>query len=56
MLQAENCFDAEVIFNFLQANEIGTTHSAYYIAYALHLESNAKTKAANDIFNLGISR
>ncbi|KGN55548.1 mitotic spindle checkpoint protein BUBR1 [Cucumis sativus] len=53
---AENCFDAEVIFNFLHANAIGTTHSAYYISYALHLESKAKTKAANDIFNLGISR
>ncbi|XP_022157258.1 mitotic spindle checkpoint protein BUBR1 [Momordica charantia] len=53
---AENCFDPEVIFNFLHANEIGTTHSAYYISYALHLESKAKTKAANDIFNLGISR
>ncbi|XP_038897191.1 mitotic spindle checkpoint protein BUBR1 [Benincasa hispida] len=53
---AENCFDAEVIFNFLHANVIGTTHSAYYISYALHLESKAKTKAANDIFNLGISR
>ncbi|TYK19915.1 mitotic spindle checkpoint protein BUBR1 [Cucumis melo var. makuwa] len=53
---AENCFDAEVIFNFLHANAIGTTHSAYYISYALHLESNAKIKAANDTFNLGISR
>ncbi|XP_022982014.1 mitotic spindle checkpoint protein BUBR1 [Cucurbita maxima] len=53
---AENCFDAEVIFNFLHANEIGTTHSAYYIAYALHLESKSKSKAANDMFNLGISR
>ncbi|XP_050235427.1 mitotic spindle checkpoint protein BUBR1 [Mercurialis annua] len=53
---AENCVDAEVIYNFLNANEIGISHSAYYIAHALHMESKFKMKAANDIFNLGISR
>ncbi|EEF52929.1 mitotic spindle checkpoint protein BUBR1 [Ricinus communis] len=53
---AENCIDAEVIYNFLDANEIGKSHSAYYIAYALHMEARSKIKAANDIFNLGISR
>ncbi|XVF82377.1 hypothetical protein PTKIN_Ptkin16aG0041900 [Pterospermum kingtungense] len=52
---AEHCSDAEVIYNFLDANDIGKTHSAYYVAYALHLESKCKMKAANDIFNLGIS-
>ncbi|XWS57032.1 hypothetical protein CRYUN_Cryun09bG0136800 [Craigia yunnanensis] len=52
---AEHCSDAEVIFNFLDANDIGKTHSAYYMAYALHMESKSKMKAANDIFNLGIS-
>ncbi|XP_031270267.1 mitotic spindle checkpoint protein BUBR1 [Pistacia vera] len=53
---AENCVDAEVIFSFLDANDIGKTHSAYYIAYALHMESKSKMKAANDLFSLGISR
>ncbi|KAH8509806.1 hypothetical protein H0E87_011527 [Populus deltoides] len=53
---AENCADAEVIYNFLEANEIGKSHSAYYLAYALHMESKSKMKIANDIFNLGISR
>ncbi|XVF00215.1 hypothetical protein REPUB_Repub03eG0266000 [Reevesia pubescens] len=53
---AEHCSDAEVIYSFLDANDIGKTHSAYYIAYALHMESKSKMKAANDIFNLGISR
>lgn len=53
---AENCVDAEVIYNFLDANEIGKSHSAYYLAYALHMESKSKMKVANDIFNLGISR
>ncbi|KDP36728.1 hypothetical protein JCGZ_08019 [Jatropha curcas] len=53
---AENCIDAEVIYNFLDANEIGKSHSAYYIAYALHMEYKSKMRAANDIFNLGISR
>ena len=56
VLQAEHCSDAEVIYNFLDANDIGKTHSAYYMAYALHMESKSKMKAANDIFNLGISR
>ncbi|KAF9683289.1 hypothetical protein SADUNF_Sadunf05G0197400 [Salix dunnii] len=53
---AENCVDAEVIYNFLDANEIGKSHSAYYLAHALHMESRSKMKIANDIFNLGISR
>ncbi|KAB2031348.1 hypothetical protein ES319_D05G299100v1 [Gossypium barbadense] len=52
---AEHCSDAEVIYSFLDANDIGNTHSAYYIAYALHMESKSKMKAANDILNLGIS-
>ncbi|KAL1101508.1 hypothetical protein V6Z11_D05G302900 [Gossypium hirsutum] len=52
---AEHCSDAEVIYSFLDANDIGKTHSAYYIAYALHMESKSKMKAANDILNLGIS-
>ncbi|XVF24493.1 hypothetical protein REPUB_Repub13aG0132800 [Reevesia pubescens] len=52
---AEHCSDAEVIYGFLDANDIGKTHSAYYISYALHMESKSKMKAANEIFNLGIS-
>ncbi|KAG5250171.1 hypothetical protein OIU76_006476 [Salix suchowensis] len=53
---AENCVDAEVIYSFLDANEIGKSQSAYYLAYALHMESKSKMKIANDTFNLGISR
>ncbi|OMO99710.1 BUB1-related protein [Corchorus capsularis] len=52
---AEHCCDAEVVYKFLDANGIGKTHSAYYVAYALHMESKSKMKAANDIFNLGLS-
>ncbi|CAA7408027.1 unnamed protein product [Spirodela intermedia] len=53
---AENCFDAEVIYSFLEANQIGHNHSIYYVSYALHLESRNKMKNADDIFNLGIAR
>ncbi|RDY12948.1 Mitotic spindle checkpoint protein BUBR1, partial [Mucuna pruriens] len=53
---ADNCYDAEVIYAFLDANEIGKTHSNFYISYALHLESKNKFKAANQTFELGISR
>ncbi|AES59939.1 putative mitotic spindle checkpoint protein Bub1/Mad3 [Medicago truncatula] len=53
---AENCFDKEVIYSFLDANEIGKTHSDFYISYALHLESKNKFKAANQTFELGINR
>ncbi|KAI6690702.1 hypothetical protein NL676_027530 [Syzygium grande] len=53
---ADNCSDAEVIYNFLDANEIGKPHSLFYISYALHMESKNKVKAANEILNLGISR
>ncbi|GKU98211.1 hypothetical protein SLEP1_g11242 [Rubroshorea leprosula] len=53
---ADNCIDAQIIYTFLDANDIGKTHAAYYIAYALHLESKSKMKAANEILNLGISR
>ncbi|GMH04986.1 hypothetical protein Nepgr_006826 [Nepenthes gracilis] len=52
---ADNCADAEVIYSFLEANEIGQTYSAFYIAYALHMESKKKIKTANDIFNRGLS-
>ncbi|XP_020237517.1 mitotic spindle checkpoint protein BUBR1 [Cajanus cajan] len=53
---ADNCFDADVIYAFLDANGIGKTHSNFYISYALHLESKNKFKAANQTFELGISR
>ncbi|KAA8514738.1 hypothetical protein F0562_017917 [Nyssa sinensis] len=53
---AENCVDAEVIYNFLDANKIGQTHSIFFIAYALHMESKNKIKTANDIFDRGIAR
>ncbi|KAL0016710.1 hypothetical protein SO802_003779 [Lithocarpus litseifolius] len=53
---AENCGDAEIIYSFLEANEIGKTHAVYYISYASHLESKNKMKLANEIYNLGISR
>ena len=56
LLQAENCGDAEIIYSFLEANEIGKTHAVYYISYASHLESKNKMKLANEIYNLGISR
>lgn len=56
LLQADNCFDKEVIYAFLDANGIGKSHSDFYISYALHLESKSKFKAANQIFELGISR
>ncbi|KAH9622541.1 hypothetical protein KSS87_020539, partial [Heliosperma pusillum] len=52
---AESCADAELIYRFLDANKIGLSHSAYYISYALHLETKHKTKTANEIFNQGLS-
>lgn len=55
LLQAENCVDAEIIYNFLDANEIGKSHAVYYISYALHMESKNKLKLANEIYDLGIS-
>lgn len=54
--QAENCADAEVIYRFLEANEIGQNHSFYYCAYALLMESKNKLKKADEMFNLGIAR
>ncbi|ESQ51953.1 hypothetical protein EUTSA_v10016779mg [Eutrema salsugineum] len=53
---AEHCADAEVIYKFLEVNDIGKTHAVYYISYALHMEFKSKVKTANEIFNLGISR
>lgn len=53
---AENCVDAEVIYQFLQANQIGQSYSAFYVAYALHVESKKKIQTADEIFNIGISR
>lgn len=52
---AENCVDAEIIYRFLDSNNIGHSHSAYYISYALHMEAKHKIKTANEIFNQGLS-
>ncbi|KAH6834702.1 BUB1-related budding uninhibited by benzymidazol [Perilla frutescens var. hirtella] len=52
---AENCVDAEVIYNFLEANNIGVTHASFYISYALLMEQKNKNKTANEIFNRGLS-
>lgn len=56
LLQAENCVDAQIIYSFLEANEIGKSHAGFYISYALRLESKNKMKLADEIYNLGISR
>ncbi|WOK98108.1 mitotic spindle checkpoint protein BUBR1-like [Canna indica] len=56
MEYADNCADAEVIFNFLEANEIGQTHSIFYISYGKHLTTKNKFKKADEIFNLGLAR
>ncbi|KAL0663818.1 hypothetical protein Bca4012_100655 [Brassica carinata] len=53
---AENCADAEVIYKFLEVNDIGRTHGLYYRDYGLHMEFKGKVKTANEIFNLGITR
>ncbi|KAK4804973.1 hypothetical protein SAY86_004790 [Trapa natans] len=53
---AENCADAEVIYTFLDVNEIGKSHALFYISYALHMETKHKVKTANEILNCGISR
>ncbi|KAG5542683.1 hypothetical protein RHGRI_015720 [Rhododendron griersonianum] len=53
---AENCADAEVIYNFLEANKIGQAHSIFFISYALHMESKNKIRTANEVFNRGMSR
>ncbi|XP_057776577.1 LOW QUALITY PROTEIN: mitotic spindle checkpoint protein BUBR1 [Salvia miltiorrhiza] len=52
---AENCVDAEVIYNFLEANSIGVTHAGFYISYALLMEQKNKNKTANEIFSRGLS-
>lgn len=56
LLQAENCVDAETIYSFLDANDIGKSHAVWYISYALHIESKNRMKRANEIYNLGICR
>ncbi|CAN6936932.1 unnamed protein product [Brassica oleracea] len=56
LLKAENCADAEVIYKFLEVNDIGRTHGLYYRDYGLHMEFKGKVKTANEIFNLGITR
>uniref|UniRef100_A0A0D9VD94 BUB1 N-terminal domain-containing protein n=1 Tax=Leersia perrieri TaxID=77586 RepID=A0A0D9VD94_9ORYZ len=53
---AGNCADSEVIFRFLEANQIGQSHTNYYLSYASLMESKNKLKKANELFHLGISR
>ncbi|XP_062217285.1 mitotic spindle checkpoint protein BUBR1-like isoform X2 [Phragmites australis] len=53
---AGNCADTEVIFRFLEANQIGQGHAIYYMSYAALMESKNKLRKANEIFNIGIER
>ncbi|XP_064998131.1 mitotic spindle checkpoint protein BUBR1-like isoform X2 [Musa acuminata AAA Group] len=53
---ADSCADAEVIFQFLEANQIGQSHSIFYTSYAMHLESKNKLRKADEILNLGLAR
>ncbi|CAL9081741.1 unnamed protein product [Musa acuminata var. zebrina] len=53
---ADHCADAEVIFQFLDANQIGQSHSIFYTSYAMHLEAKNRLRKADDILNLGLSR
>jgi checkpoint serine/threonine-protein kinase len=55
-MQAGNCADAEAIYRFLEANQIGQSHAIYYMAYASFMESKNKLRKANEIFDLGIAR
>ena len=55
-MQAGNCADAEVIYRFLEANQIGQGYAIYYMAYASLMESKNKLRKANEIFDLGIAR
>lgn len=50
------CDDAEIVYSFLDTNQIGETHSIFYISYATHLESKNKIKTANDLYGCGIAR
>ncbi|GJM90482.1 hypothetical protein PR202_ga06764 [Eleusine coracana subsp. coracana] len=56
MEYAGNCADAEVIYRFLEANQIGQGHAIYYMSYASLMESKNKLRKADEIFNLGIAR
>ncbi|XP_072968801.1 mitotic spindle checkpoint protein BUBR1 [Typha angustifolia] len=53
---AANCADAEVIFSFLEANQIGQNHAIFYSSYSLYMEAKNKLRKADEIFNLGIAR
>ncbi|KAJ8498174.1 hypothetical protein OPV22_008726 [Ensete ventricosum] len=53
---ADHCADAEVIFQFLDANQIGQSHSIFYTSYAMHLETKNRLRKADDILNLGLCR
>ena len=56
VLQAGNCTDAEVIYRFLEANQIGQSHAISNMSYSAVLESKYKLRKANEIFGLGIAR
>ncbi|KAJ3446829.1 mitotic checkpoint serine/threonine-protein kinase bub1 [Anaeramoeba flamelloides] len=46
--------DATQIFKFLRKQKIGTTHSLFYVAFAIVLEKNDQTPLAKRIYQEGI--
>eukprot|EP01018_Ginkgo_biloba_P032212 Gb_18619 [translate_table: standard] len=53
---ADQCVDPEVVYSFLDVNDIGQDHSLFYTRYATCLELNNKLKKADEIYRLGIAR
>ncbi|RKP08328.1 mitotic checkpoint complex, partial [Thamnocephalis sphaerospora] len=56
LLYAENVKDPQLIFKYLEANNIGQDLAAYYEEYATLLESQGRWKLADEIYRLGINR
>ncbi|GAB5368426.1 hypothetical protein AAMO2058_001318500 [Amorphochlora amoebiformis] len=53
---ADSCKEPIDLFNFMEANNIGTQHSLFYEAWALVLESRDQIALANEKLSLGFYR
>eukprot|EP00898_Chlorokybus_atmophyticus_P003015 jgi/Chlat1/3714/Chrsp251S03868 len=56
ILYADCCSEPQDVFAFLEANNIGQSHSLFYAAYATCMELRHNFKRAQEVYELGLAR
>ncbi|RKP12694.1 Mad3/BUB1 homology region 1-domain-containing protein, partial [Piptocephalis cylindrospora] len=56
ILYAQNISDPNVVFEYMQVNDLGQDLAAYYEEYSIHLEEIGRINKADELYRIGIER